>query len=202
MEYRTTKQYNNIFVVQNQDYEWEVINIDGIVIVPFGKYGWIDTFDKGLCRVRSHGQIRNYNNVLAVVQDSNHVVTDKQEIKKIYDDDFKRHPERYAKWGIINERGEEVLPVEYDEIWAFAGKNRNSTKVVKNGQTTEVFFHDLNPLLAPQIKQANSRNNYGYYESRHYEEYAGSYARDVMGYSDEVINDVFEGDPDAYWNID
>ena len=66
MEYRTTKQYNNIFVVQNQDYEWEVINIDGIVIVPFGKYGWIDTFDKGLCRVRSHGQIRNYNNVLSV----------------------------------------------------------------------------------------------------------------------------------------
>ena len=35
-----------------------------------------------------------------------------------------------------------------------------------------------------------------------YEEFAGSYAQDVMGYSDDVINDAFEGDPDAYWNID
>ena len=43
MEYRTTKQYNNIFVVQNQDYEWEVINIDGIVIVPFWQV-WMDRY--------------------------------------------------------------------------------------------------------------------------------------------------------------
>lgn len=35
-----------------------------------------------------------------------------------------------------------------------------------------------------------------------YGEYAGSYAQDVEGYSDDVINDAFEGDPDAYWNID
>ena len=202
MEYITIKQYKNIFVVQNLNYEWGVLNNDGIVIVPFGKYGWIDTFDNGLCRVRSHGQIRNYQNVLAVVQDSNHVVTDKQEINKIYDDDFKRHPERYAKWGIINDRGEEVLPVEYDEIWAFAGKNRNSTKVVKNGQTADFFFHELNPLLLPPKKRHYSRGNYSHYESRHYEEYAGSYAQDVMGYSDEDINDAFEGDSDAYWNID
>ena len=37
---------------------------------------------------------------------------------------------------------------------------------------------------------------------RHYEEYTGTYAQDVMGYSDEDINDAFDGDPDAYWNID
>lgn len=208
MEYRQIKSSHNKFndldihVVQNQDYEWGVLNNEGFVIVPFGKYGWIDTFDNGLCRVRSHGQIRNSHKVLAIVQDSHHVITDKQEIQKINDEDFKLHPERYAKWGIINEGGKEVLPVEYDEIWSFVGKNRNSTKVVKNGQTTEVFFHELNPIVLPHKKQLNSRNNYSYYESRHYEEYAGSYAQDVMGYSDEYINDAFEGDPDAYWNID
>lgn len=200
MEYRTIKSSNNIFVVQNQNYEWGVIDIDGAIIVPFGKYEWIDTFDSGLCRVRSHGQIRNPHNVLAIVQDSNHVVTDKQEIQKISDQDFKLHPERYAKWGIINERGEEVLPVDYDEIWSFAGKNRYSVKVVKNGQTDEVLFAELNFMSV--MKQMSTRNSYGYYEPRHYKEYAGSYAQDVMGYSDEVINDVFEGDPDAYWNID
>lgn len=36
----------------------------------------------------------------------------------------------------------------------------------------------------------------------HYGEYAGTYAQDEAGYSDDVINDAFEGDPDLYWNID
>lgn len=36
----------------------------------------------------------------------------------------------------------------------------------------------------------------------HYGEFSGSYVQDEMGYSDDVINDAFEGDPDAYWNID
>ncbi len=36
----------------------------------------------------------------------------------------------------------------------------------------------------------------------HYGKYAGTYAQDVAGYSDEVIDDAFDGDPDAYWNID
>ena len=35
-----------------------------------------------------------------------------------------------------------------------------------------------------------------------YGHYAGSYAQDVAGYSDDIIDDVFEGDPEAYWNID
>lgn len=39
-------------------------------------------------------------------------------------------------------------------------------------------------------------------QSRSFGEYSGSYAQDVMGYSDQEINDAFDGDPDAYWNID
>lgn len=35
-----------------------------------------------------------------------------------------------------------------------------------------------------------------------YERYGGSYAQDVMGYSDDDIDTVFDGDPLAYWNID
>ncbi len=42
-----------------------------------------------------------------------------------------------------------------------------------------------------------------YEEDYEYEsEYAGTYAHDVAGYSDAEINDAFDGDPDAYWNID
>lgn len=32
--------------------------------------------------------------------------------------------------------------------------------------------------------------------------YAGSYAQDEMGYSDDDIDTIFDGDPSAYWNID
>ena len=41
-----------------------------------------------------------------------------------------------------------------------------------------------------------------YDEEESYEKYNGTYAQDIRGFSDQVIDDVFDGDPDAYWNID
>lgn len=35
-----------------------------------------------------------------------------------------------------------------------------------------------------------------------YERYGGSYAKDEMGFSDDEIDTIFDGDPSAYWNID
>lgn len=35
-----------------------------------------------------------------------------------------------------------------------------------------------------------------------YDRYHGSYAQDVEGWSDQEIDEVFDGDPEAYWNID
>ena len=40
------------------------------------------------------------------------------------------------------------------------------------------------------------------YEEPTYDRYKGSYAQDEMGYSDDDIDTIFDGDPDAYWNID
>ena len=39
---------------------------------------------------------------------------------------------------------------------------------------------------------------YDYYD----DEFSGSYAHDIEGYTDDEINDAFDGDPEAYWNID
>ena len=45
--------------------------------------------------------------------------------------------------------------------------------------------------------------DYNYFEEeRTYERYNGCYAQDVEGWSDQDIDDVFDGDPEAYWNID
>ncbi len=41
-----------------------------------------------------------------------------------------------------------------------------------------------------------------YEEEPTYERYGGSYAQDEMGYSDDDIDTIFDGDPLAYWNID
>lgn len=43
---------------------------------------------------------------------------------------------------------------------------------------------------------------YDYREPQTYERYNGSYAQDEMGYSDDDIDTIFDGDPLAYWNID
>lgn len=39
-------------------------------------------------------------------------------------------------------------------------------------------------------------------EKPSYGRYAGSWAQDEEGYSDDDIDTIFDGDPDAYWNID
>ena len=39
-------------------------------------------------------------------------------------------------------------------------------------------------------------------EESTYDRYNGSYAQDEMGYSDDDIDTIFDGDPSAYWNID
>lgn len=44
--------------------------------------------------------------------------------------------------------------------------------------------------------------DYDYEDERTYERYNGSYAQDVEDYDDDTIDTVFDGDPDAYWNID
>ncbi len=48
----------------------------------------------------------------------------------------------------------------------------------------------------------NDETYYDSYHNRTYEKYRGTYAQDEAGYSDQDIDDAFDGDPGAYWNID
>ena len=110
-----------------------------------------------------------------------------------------------GKWGIIDEEGKEVLKAEYDSIWKFEGKQRTDTKVIKDGE--ELCYS----LIDQEFIGGDEHVDESYYdepdcpdyeEERHFGRYAGSYAQDDMGYSDEEIDDIFDGDPSAYWNID
>ena len=160
-----------LYTVQDKNLGYAVLNIDGTEVVPYGKYSYIDGFDKGLARVKignvTNGQKNNGN-----------------------------------KWGLINENGDEVLPIEYDDMWSFYGKNRATVRVVKGDVAQNIVLSEILGMVKDQESDSLSNNycidDYG----SSYGEYAGTYAQDVEGYSDDVIDDAFDGDPDAYWNID
>ena len=84
----------------------------------------------------------------------------------------------------------------------------NQSREAKN-QFAQAFY-----LCYRETKQDGPAENPGtlnradmyeddYYEEvRTYERYNGSYAQDFEGWSDQEIDAVFDGDPEAYWNID
>lgn len=104
------------------------------------------------------------------------------------------------QWGVINEDGVEVIPPIYDKVWPIYGKKYNVIVVEDSNGLKRIPFISL---ISESEDLDWLANSYESYEDRQtYNEYNGSYAQDVMGYSDQTISDAFEGDPDAYWNID
>lgn len=132
----------NVIVRRNEHYQWGVIDLDGNIIVPYGKYAWIDGFDHGLARVRSSGRLV-YSNSLRAIITSNRVVVGNEDCNSYNAVQSDLKPELYCKWGLINKNGEEVLPLEYEEIWNFYGHNRETTIVKMNGIVSEIRFKDF-----------------------------------------------------------
>lgn len=95
--------------------KWFVINKEKKYIVEPGKYDYIDGFDTcGLARVKKNGKTSIHNPKEST-------------------------PNR---WGIIDTKGNEVLPLIYTEIWPFYGKNRRWTKVFKGGEDDCGNYYD------------------------------------------------------------
>ncbi len=95
---------NKLITLRNLQDEYSVINREGVEIVPPGKYSYIDGFWKGICRVNCTNHPSPTNPL----------------------EQFVRH------WGIINQERGVILPVEYDRIWNFYGKDRIDTQISKN----------------------------------------------------------------------
>ena len=63
--------------------------------------------------------------------------------------------------------------------------------------TNDEYYDKFYPEEEPYME-----DTWSYDESPTYERYTGSWAQDVEGYSDDDIETIFDGEPDAYWNID
>ena len=73
-------------------------------------------------------------------------------------------------------------------------------KLMAMGATTVIglfLAKTITPDNTPYIDPAEF-----YEEEQTYDCYNGSYAQDVEGWSDQAIDEVFDDDPEAYWNID
>ena len=107
-----------------------------------------------------------------------------------------------GKCGFINQDGKIVIPLIYDDVHDFINgtakvrKGCHEGEIDENGNIVKTFseieFHN-------QYSEDNDDDDY---RSTHYRRYRGHYAQDVEGYSDDEIDSIFDGDPDAYWNID
>lgn len=93
-----------------------------------------------------------------------------------------------GKIGALNGEGVSIAPCIYDKIVS----SRNGELIGTLDGKEKV----LNPI--PKIEEDDDYE----YERATYGKYAGSYAQDDAGYSDDDIDTIFEGDPSAYWNID
>ena len=67
---------------------------------------------------------------------------------------------------------------------------------------TFVLSDTTKATLSTKEEQWEAQSYRDYDDRPSYGQYAGSYAQDCEGLSDNFINDVLDGCPDAYWNID
>jgi hypothetical protein len=102
----------------------------------------------------------------------------------VYDDNLE-------KYGYLNSRGQLQIPCKFDsgddfhEGIAYVKLNGNGIPIDECGDR----------IAAEYDKSIDN-------EYSSYEKYRGSYAQDEMSYSDDDIDTIFDGDPDAYWNTD
>lgn len=110
------------------------------------------------------------------------------------------------------------------ELLSFFGKNRSCCTTIDDSEIIVVaakifdfisillsndnhshseildLFKDMEPFDIPCNfrYERNVTNNYRDYNG----DYTGTYAHDVMGYTNDEIDTIFDSDPDTYWNID
>lgn len=102
----------------------------------------------------------------------------------VYDDNLE-------KYGYLNSRGQLQIPCKFDSGDDF---HEGIAYVKLNGKLIPI------DECGDRIEAEYDKSIDNEYSS--YEKYRGSYAQDEMSYSDDDIDTIFDGDPDAYWNTD
>lgn len=118
--------------------------------------------------------------------------------------------ERESVWLVNAEISQFIC--DYFRIFKYSERNISSTPL---NVSEEKGTWDKNSSTYRDIHDDDEYNDEEYddddddyddyshdYEEPTYDRYNGSYAQDEMGHSDDDIDTIFDGDPEAYWNID
>lgn len=75
---------------------------------------------------------------------------------------------------------------------------------IKQGFIKSIYKGSERIVLDSIINYRDKKNKskYSMHKKESFGDYSGTYAQDVEGLSDDFINDVLDGCPEAYWNID
>lgn len=98
--------------------------------------------------------------------------------------------------------GEDNIYVDRNEI-DFISFDFSKMEIFRDNELIDKSCkRGVNLLIHNQNKRFNNQMHDDESKINEYGRYRGSYAQDVMGWSDDDIDTVLEGDPNAYWNID
>ena len=176
---------NSVFTIKDSANRYSVVNANGDTIIPFGYYLYISPFQHGLARMKTGDRFMG---------------------TRSFDGSLPEEALEY-KWGIIDSNGKEVVLPVYDYIRGFDRSRQIAVPAKKGGQDCLLSLKGLSREYDAFLNvPARSGGFFAGLQNRkpraHFDEFQGTYAQEVEGYSDEDIYDAFDGEPDAYWNID
>ena len=188
--------YENRYIVRNRENKWGIVDGENNVISDFIYTGYVKHMRSPLI-YKTSAEIFLDDDGYVLVSLSNGVqLTSYYEC--IHFDGWHYKVQNKGKYGVYDKDGLCVIPCEYDYIGPLIG----NIFVRKNGMEG----HIINGTFIQNEQNGETKNATGtVYTPKNkatYNNYHGSYAQDEMGYSDDEIDTIFDGDPDAYWNID
>lgn len=115
------------------------------------------------------------------------------------------HSPDYLTWVVGNVDGDHFVLMDsaIDEIKEIFPKFSIDENFETNRQRQLDDYYGLNDAEEDDWEEKwDDNRSFRWEEEPTYERYGGSYAQDEMGFSDDEIDTIFDGDPSAYWNID
>lgn len=183
-----------------------VLNIGGTEVIPC-KYDKIKEPEHGKCIAVMDGQFGLMDLKGSVIipcqYDELHSFRGVEPFEKLY------LIKKDGLYGILNENNKLLVPCLYKFISLWYGNSRFQVIGYKGCRDGKYYYIDKNGKEFKEISEDEFNNeefeeDYDNWELERpsYGRYAGTWAQDHEGYSDDDIDTIFDGEPDAYWNID
>ena len=203
VEYDFVGKRNENFSVIRKDLNWGLFNLVTHEVKTFENASCLGPCNNGLCRINVGGTYSLETKKISggkwgyLAPDKGIVIATKYSDAHSFSDSMAA-VKMNDKWGFINIKGDLIVPCEYDEVYSSFSKGKG--ELLKNNYI--YVFDKEGKNLSSRYRDDDDDDYddyYGYddYDTPTYDKYGGP-----GGYSDQTIDDAFDGDPDLLWNID